>query len=103
MNEKIYIFQCGKILRSVNIGMYRMPQEGEITNVAALKIRKKSCGRASSENATGDEHGGIDPDRRGTFGNDNDHTLPDMVEKQVKNFYQFPERNGILWVKLDYG
>ena len=71
------------------IGMYRMPPEGEITNVAVTrKMRKKGCGRELLPEMS----------RRYTY---TGHVDLKKLECE-KIFISFPERMQILWSGNDY-
>ena len=85
------------------IGMYRMPPEGEITNVAVTrKMRKKGCGRELllRMQQWAEKHG-IDRivlEVRYTY---TGHVDLKKLECE-KIFISFPERMQILWSGNDY-
>ena len=91
------------------IGMYRMPPEGEITNVAVTrKMRKKGCGRELllRMQQWADEHGIDRIILEVRSGNEPAiHLYRTCGFEKIgvrKNFYQFPREDAILWSGNDY-
>ena len=86
------------------IGMYRMPPEGEITNVAVTrKMRKKGCGRELllRMQQWADEHGIDRIILEVRSGNEPAIHLYRTCGFE-KIFISFPERMQILWSGNDY-
>ena len=85
------------------IGMYRMPPEGEITNVAVTrKMRKKGCGRELllRMQQWADEHGIDRIILEVRSGNEPAIHLKKLECEKI--FISFPERMQILWSGNDY-
>ena len=79
------------------IGMYRMPPEGEITNVAVTrKMRKKGCGREILDRIVLEVRSGNEPAI---------HLYRTCGFEKIgvrKNFYQFPREDADImeWKRL---